>query len=54
MGKTIVERSNMMPDVKEVLVSSEEIKEKVREIGSASPKTTGARGCSWSASCAGP
>jgi hypoxanthine phosphoribosyltransferase len=33
VGKTIVERSNMMPGVKEVLVSTKEIQEKVREIG---------------------
>ena len=33
VGKAIVEKSNMMPSVTEVLVSSEEIKEKVREIG---------------------
>src|SRR5215218_10886582 len=33
VGKSIMEKSNMMPNVKEVLLSSEDIKEKVREIG---------------------
>jgi hypoxanthine phosphoribosyltransferase len=33
VGKPIMEKFNMMSSEKEVLVSSEDIKEKVREIG---------------------
>ncbi len=48
------EDASMMPDVEEVLISSEEIEAKVREIGARITEDYGARDRCWSASCAGP
>jgi hypoxanthine-guanine phosphoribosyltransferase len=42
-----------MGDVAEVLITSEQITEKVREMGERITGTTRGRGCSLSESCAG-